>query len=323
VAHETSSRTDPKIAVVALGGNAILDPQEKNSFELQKQALAKVSEQLFHLISQGYRLVITHGNGPQVGNLILGMDAALHQFNLPISPLDQCVAMTQGSIGYLLENSLSNTIAKYHQRIRVISLLTSVEVSKDDPAFQNPVKAIGPILEEAQYQKLKNSTNWTFKELGEQRYRRVVPSPEPKNIFIKDLIQEFLDKGYVCIASGGGGIPLYQENDQCYPLEAVIDKDLTSSLLARQINADLFLIATAVKKVCIHYKKPQQRELDRVSLPELIKYIEEGHFGKGDMFPKVLAIRKFLEVHPDKEAYIFHLNDFANFRTSGTCFYSK
>lgn len=309
-----------KIAVVALGGNAIADPSSECTLQDQQQAAYHACEKIMGLLDEGCHLVITHGNGPQVGNILIGMEALRH-FGIAPSPLDQCVAMTQGSLGYLLENNLGNVLADQGKSVRVISLLTEVEVDQHDPAFQNPVKGVGPILTQDRYELLKSTTNWVFQELPEKKYRRVVPSPKPKNVFIRDIIKLLLDQGFVCIAGGGGGIPLYRDGLHYHPVEAVIDKDLTSALLAKQLGADILIIATAVRKVCINYKKANQKELDSISLPELDQYIREGHFGKGDMLPKVMAIREFLEAYPKSEAYIVHLNDLKNFRTAGTCFY--
>lgn len=312
--------TPSKVVVVALGGNAIADPSSECTIQEQQRAAHHVAEKLVHFIDEGFHLVITHGNGPQVGNILIGMEALRH-FGISPSPLDQCVAMTQGSLGYLLENNLGNVLAELGKDTRVISLLTEVEVSKSDPAFQNPVKAVGPVLTYDRYQLLKSETNWVFQELPNNKYRRLVPSPRPINIFIKDIIHGLLDQGFICIAGGGGGIPLYREGTQYYPIEGVIDKDLTSALLAKQLGANILLIATAVRKVCIHFGKPNQKELDAISLKELQQYIDEGHFGKGDMLPKVLAIKEFLEAHPKSEGYIVHLNDLQEFKTAGTRFY--
>ncbi|HHU19575.1 MAG TPA: carbamate kinase [Bacilli bacterium] len=279
-----------KRIVVALGGNAILtkDP----SAESQQQALRQTAEKLAPLVEQGNELIISHGNGPQVGNLLLQQSAADSVEN-PALPLDTCVAMTQGSIGYWLQQALRDALEQRGIKKDVITLLTQVVVSKDDPAFNHPTKPVGPFLTEAE--KNQRSGQDIYVEDSGRGWRKVVPSPKPIRVTEAPLVDKLVDLGVLTIATGGGGIPVVEEDGVVTGIEAVIDKDFASERLAEQINADLLIILTAVDHVYINFNQPNQEKIQEVSVEELKQYIEEDHFAPGSMLPKVEAAIKFAE----------------------------
>jgi len=280
----------PKKIVVALGGNAILS--EDASAESQQEALRQTAERLVPLIEQGNELIISHGNGPQVGNLLLQQMAADSKEN-PALPLDTCVAMTQGSIGYWLQKAVKDALNKKGIEKEVVTLLTQTVVSQDDPAFQRPTKPIGPFL--TKEEKEAQSSRGTFVEDAGRGWRKVVPSPKPISISQVNLIRKLVDSGVVTIASGGGGIPVVEKDGETKGVEAVIDKDLASEKLAELVEADMFIILTAVDHAFIHFNQPEQKELTNVTVEQLRQYIKEGHFAEGSMLPKIKAAIQYAE----------------------------
>lgn len=283
-----------KKIVVALGGNAILS--DDASAESQQAALKQTAERLVPLIEQGNELIISHGNGPQVGNLLLQQMAA-DSFENPALPLDTCVAMTQGSIGYWLQQAMRDALKKKGIEKEVVTLLTEAVVSKEDPAFTNPTKPIGPFLSEEE--KNQQSGDDTYIEDSGRGWRKVVPSPKPISISEAPLINKLVDSGVVTVAAGGGGIPVTIDNDRTEGVEAVIDKDLASEKLAELIDADIFIILTAVDHVFVNYNQPDQKKLTHVTVEELKQYIKENQFAPGSMLPKVEAAIEFVE-HSEK-----------------------
>ena len=295
-----------KKIVVALGGNAILadDPTAHG----QKATLRNTSEKLVELIKAGYELIITHGNGPQVGNVLLQQEAADSKKN-PAMPLDTAVAMTQGSIGYWLQKTLGHTMREAGINKSVVTLLTQVVVSKDDPAFQNPTKPIGPFLSKEQAEARAAESGDTYVEDAGRGYRKVVPSPKPISIIEADTIKSLVDNGVITISAGGGGIPVVQDGATYKGIEAVIDKDFAAAKLAEIVGADYLLILTEVDHVYLNFKKPNQKKLERVSVEQMRQYIEENHFAPGSMLPKIEASISFVERTPGAKAYITSLDN--------------
>jgi carbamate kinase len=285
-----------KIAVVALGGNALLRGNENGTIQQQEKNTYETCLHLLHLLKQDYNIVITHGNGPQVGNIMLRNEAGYNNYKIPKMPLDICVADSQGGIGYMIERQIYNLFKDYKIRKNVVTLITQVLVDKDDPAFQNPTKPVGAFYLKEEADLLARVNNFVFKEDPRKRgWRRVVPSPKPKEILNKKVIKDLVKKGNIVIASGGGGVPVYRSEDKkLYGVEAVIDKDSASALLANEIGADAFFILTDISKVYINFRKTDQKALDIVSADEAQKYFDEGHFSAGSMGPKILAAINFI-----------------------------
>jgi carbamate kinase len=287
---------DPKtsrIAVVAIGGNSLIKDPEHETVPDQFEAIRETCTHVADMIKQGWNVVITHGNGPQVGFSLLRSELtsqALHSM-----PLDSCVADTQGTIGYMIQQSLYNELEKRHIRRQVAAIVTQVLVNKDDPAFKNPTKPIGPFYEEEKARKYQRERGWNVKEDSGRGWRRVVPSPKPVRIIEDEAVVSLANQGFVVVAVGGGGIPVIRENAQLRGIEAVVDKDYASSLLATDVNADLFLITTAVEKVALNFGRPNEKTLSRMTLKEAKKKFEDGHFPPGSMGPKIQAIISFLE----------------------------
>lgn len=281
-----------KTVVVALGGNAILQPKQKGTIEEQRANVEMSVKNIAKLIQEGYRVVISHGNGPQVGNILLQNAAARDQ--VPAMPLDVCGAESQGLIGYMIQQSLYNELKRLDIDKKVVTLLTQVVVAKDDPAFQHPTKPVGTFYtkEEAEVG-LARGEKWI--EDSGRGWRKVVPSPKPQEIVELDLIKALVEAGAIVIASGGGGIPVIKEEGCLIGVEAVIDKDLASSLLAKRLEADILAIATDVTHVAINYGTPNQKNLTSLTVAEAKKYLEEGQFGVGSMGPKVQAALNFVE----------------------------
>lgn len=301
--------------VVALGGNAILSKEATAA--AQQAALEQTANYLMQFIENGDKLVISHGNGPQVGNLLLQQQAAPTEKN-PAMPLDTCVAMTEGSIGYWLQNALYQLLQQRNINKDVVSLITQVEVSKDDPAFANPSKPIGPFMtkEEADAAKEENPAA-TFKEDAGRGYRKVVPSPKPIDICEKNVISTLVEQGVITISGGGGGIPVYRDGDELIGIEAVIDKDFASEKLAELVDADTLLILTAVDNVYINYNQPDQKKLEEVSVAEMEQYIKEDQFAAGSMLPKVEASLAFVKGHPERKAVITSLENIEAYINEG------
>ena len=295
--------------VVALGGNAILssDPSAK----AQKAALVDTAKHLVKLIKNGDDLIITHGNGPQVGNLLLQNLAADSEKN-PAFPLDSLVAMTEGSIGFWLQNALENELAKEGIDKEVASLVTQVIVDKEDPAFQNLTKPIGPFYTEEEAKLESEKTGATFKEDAGRGWRKVVASPKPIGIKEIGTIRTLLQSGAIVVAAGGGGIPVIREEDGTLTgVEAVIDKDFASQTLAELVDADLFIVLTGVDYVYINYNKPDQKKLEKVTVAELEEYIQQNQFAPGSMLPKVQAAMAFVNHKPGSKAVITSLENLA------------
>lgn len=284
-----------KLAVVAFGGNALIQDGQKGTIDEQELNTYKACENLLRLIKREYNLVVTHGNGPQVGNILLANTAAHKLYGLPDMPLDVSVAYSQGFIGYLIEQQLKNVLMANDMDRDIITIITQVLVNKDDPAFLNPTKPIGPYYtkEEAEAITAENQSKFAEDPRG-RGWRKVVASPKPRAISNRTTIEKIARGGQIVIAVGGGGIPtFYVEENKLQGIDAVIDKDLASSLLARQINADKLFILTDVPKICINFNTPQQKSIDKMNIAEAKRYLEEGHFAEGSMAPKVRAAIEF------------------------------
>lgn len=296
--------------VVALGGNAILS--DSPTAEAQKQALKDTAKQLVKLVKNGDELIITHGNGPQVGNLLLQNIAADSEKN-PAFPLDSLVAMTEGSIGFWLQNAMQNELTKAGIDKSVATVVTQVLVDKEDPAFENPAKPIGPFYSEEEAKAEMEKSNDTFKEDAGRGWRKVVPSPKPKGIKEIDAIQTLIDNKQLVIAGGGGGIPVVEAADGTLEgVEAVIDKDFASQTLAGLIDADLFIVLTGVDNVYVNFNQPDQKKLENVTVAELEEYIQQDQFAPGSMLPKVQATMAFVSEKPGSKAVITSLENLEN-----------
>ncbi|EAD9150108.1 carbamate kinase [Listeria monocytogenes] len=292
--------------VVALGGNAILSSDA--SAEAQQSALEKTAEYLVQFIENGDDLIISHGNGPQVGNLMLQQHAGASEKN-PAMPLDTCVAMTQGSIGYWMQNALDKAFLKHGLDKVAVSLITQVVVDKDDPAFKKPTKPIGPFLTKEEAEKEMAETGAIFLEDAGRGYRKVVPSPRPLSIKEHQIIKQLVDSGVVTISAGGGGVSVVENGLDLSGVETVIDKDFASEKLAELISADLLVILTGVENVYINYNQPNQKKLERVTVSELEKYIDEKQFAAGSMLPKIEAATAFVKERPNAKAIITSLEN--------------
>ena len=286
-----------KLAVIALGGNALLRDNQAGSIEEQEDNTSETLENLIFLIKEGYNLVLTHGNGPQVGNILMRNDAGEQLYNIPQMPLDICVADSQGGIGYMIERCLRNVLKKHGIQRNVLTLMSLVEVDINDAAFGNPTKRIGKIVDEKEAEKLSRERGWIFKKESKQTegFRRVVPSPLPVRIMNWEVIEQNARNGTIVIAAGGGGIPVYFDDEgNVRPAEAVIDKGLASSLLASQIKAKEFYILTDVDYVYADYKGENQQILEFLDYDDATKYMELGMFGEGSMSPKMKAALHFV-----------------------------
>ncbi len=287
-----------KLAVIALGGNALIRGDQAGTIEEQEQNVTETLENLLFLLEADFHLVISHGNGPQVGNLLMKNDAGEHVYGLPQMPVDVCVADTQGEIGYMIERMMVNLLRRYQINKDVVTLISQVVVDKDDPAFQDPQKRIGKTYHREQADKLTSEKGWIFKKeiKSEGGWRRVIPSPLPKAIMNEDVIEVLARQGNIVITTGGGGIPVYtDENNQLRPTEAVIDKDMASGLLAANIKADEFYMLTDVPYVYINYKQPGEKKLDPLDIADAKKYLTQGMFSEGSMAPKIRAAVQFVE----------------------------
>ncbi len=286
-----------KLAVVAFGGNALLRAGQKGTIEEQEENAYRASKKLLKLMKRKYNLVLTHGNGPQVGNIMLANDAGHKMYGIPEMPLDVCGAYSQGFIGYILEQQLRNVLMSHDKDRDIITIITQVLVNKTDEAFKNPTKPVGPYYTKEEAEKIMKETGAVFKEDARGRgWRKVVASPEPLAIFNQKTIEKIAREGHIVIAVGGGGIPCYYvEENKLQGIDAVIDKDLASSRLAAQIRADKFFILTDIPKVFINFNTPQEKAIDRMSLEEAKRYLAEGQFGEGSMAPKIRAAIHFVE----------------------------
>ncbi len=286
-----------KLAVVAFGGNALLRGDQEGTIDEQEKNAYETCEKLLALIKRGYNIVITHGNGPQVGNILLANTAGHKLYGLPDMPLDISVAYSQGFIAYVIEQQLRNVLRANDMERDIISIITQVLVNKDDPAFENPTKPIGPFDTKEEAEIITKETGTKFAEDARARgWRKVVVSPKPLSISNQKSIENLARDGQIVIAVGGGGIPsFYVKPNKLQGIDAVIDKDLASALLATQIRAYKLFILTDVPKVCLNFNTPQEKALDRVTVTEAKKYLEKGHFGEGSMAPKIRAAIQFVE----------------------------
>jgi carbamate kinase len=288
-----------KRIVLALGGNALGE-----DLAGQMQAVKQTSQAIVDLIAQGHQIVVTHGNGPQVGMINLAFEAAAKtDAHTPMLPMSVCVALSQGYIGYDLQNALREELLSRNMHIPVATLITQVEVDANDPAFNNPTKPIGSFFnkEEAEQLSLKG---YVLKEDAGRGYRRVVASPKPIDIIEKETVKAMMDACHVVITAGGGGIPVIREGNHLRGASAVIDKDWASARLAAMIDADMLIILTAVEKVAINFGKPNEQWLDNLSLSDAERFIAAGHFAKGSMLPKVEAAASFARSRPGRKALI-------------------
>lgn len=282
-----------KVAVVAFGGNVLIGQDGKSSYENQMKKTEMMCGNLIKLFKLGYRVVITHGNGPQVGNFLMQQECLSK--NIPPMPLDVCNAMTQGQIGYMIEQKLRGKFVENNIKKSVVTFITQVVVSQKDPAFSNPTKFIGPFFTKRESEKLGRKEGWEMKEDSDRGYRRVVPSPMPIDIVEKDEIREMVRRDVVVIASGGGGIPVFRDKSgKLKGTAAVIDKDFTAEKLANLISAEILLLITPVEQVSIFYGTSKQKDLRNMSIDEAKRYLAEGHFPSGSMGPKIEASIKFL-----------------------------
>ena len=293
---------DKKVAVVAVGGNSLIKDKNHQTIPDQYEAASESMEHIAGMIEQGWDVIVTHGNGPQVGFILRRAELSLHELH-PV-PLDYCGADTQGAIGYMFQRSLHGEFQERGMDKLAATMVTQVLVDKNDPAFENPSKPIGSFMDEETAKERAGADGWVVVEDAGRGWRRVVPSPLPVRIVEADAIHTLVQNGFVVISVGGGGIPVVEgEGGQLLGVEAVIDKDFASALLATSLNADLLLISTAVEKVAINFNQPDQKWLDEMSLDQARKYLDEGHFGKGSMEPKIRAILGFLE-RGGKEALV-------------------
>ena len=280
--------------VVSLGGNAILKHTEKGTAQEQFKNVYETSRYIIELIKEGYHIAITHGNGPQVGDILLAYDLAKN--TLPPMPLDVCVAQSQGMIGYMLQLSLKNMLKEFQIDKSVVTLLTQTLVHQEDPQFENPTKPIGPFYTALEATKLRNEHKWIIVNDSGRGYRRVVPSPLPIGFVEEGCIKTLFSEGTIVIASGGGGIPvIINEDGMLQGVEGVIDKDHAASYLASLIEAEILLILTDVEKISLYYNTPHQRFIDKMTISQANKYLIEGHFPEGSMGPKVESAINFLE----------------------------
>jgi len=294
--------------VVALGGNALQEAGAPPTAEAQLEVVRKTAGFLAEISRKGYEMAIVHGNGPQVGRIVLSQEIASRENpQTPAMPFDVCGAMSQGYIGYHIQQALSEALRDRGREIPVVTLVTQVVVDPGDPAFSNPTKPIGPFYTEDEAKAIAEERGFTMKEDAGRGWRRVVPSPDPKRIVEISAVKRLWDTSIV-ITAGGGGIPVMENSDGSLAgVPAVIDKDLAAGRLAQDIEADILLILTEVDKVCLNYKKSNQKFLDRMTVTEAEKFMEEGHFAPGSMLPKVLASVKFARTFPGKKAVITSL----------------
>ena len=295
----------PRI-VIALGGNALQTKNSPPTAEAQLAVVKKTCEYIAEISASGYEMAIVHGNGPQVGRILLASETAKDV--VPPMPFDVCGAMSQGYIGYHLQQSLRYALSRQNRNVPVVTLATQVVVERSDPAFSNPSKPIGPFYTEAEAKELAAEKGYVMKEDAGRGWRRVVPSPLPRRIVEIDAAKRLWDDTIV-ISCGGGGIPVAENPDGTLEgVAAVIDKDFAAELLAEQVNADVLLILTEIEKVALKFNTPEQKDLSHMSLREASQYVTEGHFAAGSMLPKVQAAMKFVRSNPEKKAIITSLD---------------
>lgn len=307
--------------VIALGWNAILDTDPTD--EGQKAVVNHAAKYIAEFVAKGEQVIVCHGNGPQVGNLLLQQKAGESEKN-PALKLDTCVAMTQGSIGYWLQNALTNEFEKRNIAKPVISVVTQVRVDKEDPSFKKPSKPIGPFYtkEEADAEAAKDGS--TYVEDAGRGYRKVVPSPMPKEIVEKEAVRALVEADVLTICSGGGGIPVVAEDGQYVGVEAVNDKDFSARVLAENVDADRLIILTGVDNIYINYNQPDQKALEQISVAEAEEYIKEGHFAAGSMLPKIEAALDFVKGDDKRKAIITSIENLENIdKEAGTVISQK
>ncbi len=280
--------------VVAMGGHAFMQPGEPGTHEVHTRNARMIARQIMTLLKRGYNLVITHGNGPQVGNLLDQTELTRDQ--VPSMPIDVLVAQTEGSLGYFLQQALLNELRLRHIRRYVVTMVTQVLVDRFDPGFGRPTKPVGPFLSREEAEQRRDEAGWVIQEDAGRGWRRVVPSPRPIKVIQRDMVRDAAQNGHIVIAGGGGGVPVIKSDPGDFVgVEAVIDKDLTSSVLATDVGADLLVILTAVDRVYLNFNTPKQTSLGAVTMSECERFIEEGHFPAGSMGPKIEAIYGFLK----------------------------
>ena len=296
-----------KKLVIALGGNALQEAGKPATAQAQLEVVEKTSEYIADIVERGYEVIVAHGNGPQVGRIVIQNEVA--SASTPAMPFDVCGAMSQGMIGYHIQQGLSKVLRHRGINKNVVTIVTQVVVDKDDPKFKAPSKPIGPFYTEEEAKAIAAEKGYTMKEDAGRGWRRVVASPLPVEIVELDAVKTLNDAGFVVVTVGGGGIPVVRnEAGDLEGVAAVIDKDLASEKLARDMDADALVILTAVEKVSINFKKPDQKDLDRMSAAEAKQYIQEGHFAPGSMLPKLEAALNFVESKPGRIAIITSLD---------------
>ena len=287
-----------KLAVIALGGNAISRSDQIGTIQEQDINVMESLKNIVYMIKEGYNIVLSHGNGPQVGNIVMRNEAGEQIYNIAQMPLDVCVADSQGGIGYMIERNLRNLLKQQGLKRDVVTLVTQVLVDKNDPAIHNPSKRIGQLYSKEKALALESSKGWIFKETSKKKgsYRRVVASPNPKEIFNRDSIARLANEGVIVITVGGGGIPVYRDDTgMLYPVEGVIDKDMASSLLAQKIKADEFYLLTDVPYVYLNYGEENQEIAEFLDENDTLRYLKSGEFGEGSMKPKIEAALEFIQ----------------------------
>lgn len=300
-----------KKLVIALGGNALQEAGKPATAQAQLEVVEKTSEYIADIVERGYEVIVAHGNGPQVGRIVIQNEVA--SASTPAMPFDVCGAMSQGMIGYHIQQGLSKVLRHRGINKNVVTVVTQVVVDKDDPKFKAPSKPIGPFYTEEEAKAIAAEKGYTMKEDAGRGWRRVVASPLPVEIVELDAVKTLNDAGFVVVTVGGGGIPVVRnEAGDLEGVAAVIDKDLASEKLARDMDADALVILTAVEKVSINFKKPDQKDLDRMSAAEAKQYIKEGHFAPGSMLPKIEAALNFVESKPGRIAIITSLDKAAD-----------
>ena len=284
---------------MALGGNAIKRPEDEGTIEEQLDAVSRTCDELVKMIREGQKVVITHGNGPQVGALLIQNEETKEK--VPQMPLDVCGAQSQALIGYMIQQTLRNKLRKIGINKDIVAVITQVKVDQDDPAFERPTKPVGPFYTKKQAEKLQREKGYVSREIEKDAYRRVVPSPEPKSIVEIGVLQSLVDAGVIVIASGGGGVPVVKRDDEeLQGVEAVIDKDLAAEILARELDAEVMLFLTNVQGVAISFNESDQRFLDRMTVKEAKHYLMDDEFPSGTMGPKIEAAIRFLESGGEK-----------------------
>ena len=283
-----------RLALIAFGGNALLPENQRGIQEEQMKNAERAAQLMAHIVRKGYELIIVHGNGPQVGNLLIQMEEAVTK--VPPYSLDLCDAMTEGSMGFMLERALVNELRRHSIDKEVASLVSQVVVDKDDPAFAKPTKPVGPFYSQARAQELARDKKWVMVEDAGRGWRKVVPSPKPIDVVPNGIIRELVEAGRIVIAAGGGGIPIIINGNGLFEgVEAVIDKDYAASLLAREVRVDLFIILTAIERVFIDFGKPTQREAPVLTVDEARRFLADGQFPPGSMGPKIRAAVEYIE----------------------------